>query len=76
MEMAMKKECLTGGGDDDWWGGGTSNGGGGGGEWEERLVGDPIRWRDRELASLGAMGTAQWLGRWMNWPHCKFCTHL
>ena len=76
MEMAMKKEGLTGGGDDDRRGGDTSDGGGGGGEWEERLVGDPIGRRDRESASLGAMGAAQWSGRWMTRPHCKFCTRL
>ena len=46
----MKKEGLSGGGDDYRQGGGTSNGGSG--EWEERLVGDPIGRRDRELASL------------------------
>jgi hypothetical protein len=33
-----------------------SNGRGGGREWEERLVGDPIGRRDRESASLGAVG--------------------
>ena len=49
-----------------------SNGRGGGREWEERLVGDPIGRRDRESASLGAMGAAQWSGRWMTRPHCKF----
>jgi hypothetical protein len=70
LEMAMKKEGLMGGGDDDRRGGGTSNGGGR--EWEERLVGDPIGRRDRESASLGAMGAAQWSGRWMTRPHCKF----
>ncbi len=41
-------------------------------EWEERLIGDPISRRDRESASLGAMGAAQWTGRWMTRPHCEF----
>lgn len=40
-------------------------------EWEERLIGDPIGKRDRESASLGAMGAAQWTGRWMTRPHCE-----
>ena len=40
-------------------------------EWMELLVGDPIGRRDRESASLGAMGAAQWTGQWMTRPHCK-----
>ena len=40
-------------------------------EWVETLVGDPIGRRDRESASLGAMGAAQWTGQWMTRPHCK-----
>ena len=42
-------------------------------EWVELLVGDPIGRRDRESASLGAMGAAQWTGQWMTRPHCKCC---
>ncbi|KAL7445790.1 hypothetical protein ACHAXM_011361 [Skeletonema potamos] len=38
-------------------------------EWEEACVGDIIGRRDREQASLGAMGAAQWSGRWMTRPH-------
>jgi hypothetical protein len=38
-------------------------------EWEEACVGDVIGRRDREQASLGAMGAAQWSGRWMTRPH-------
>ncbi|KAL7540942.1 hypothetical protein ACHAXR_010498 [Thalassiosira sp. AJA248-18] len=38
-------------------------------EWEETLVGDKISRRDRESASLGAMGAAQWSGQWMTRPH-------
>lgn len=37
--------------------------------WEEALVGDEIGRRDREAASLGAMGAAQWTGRFMTRPH-------
>ena len=48
-------------------------------EWVELLVGDPIGRRDRESASLGAMGAAQWTGQWMTRPHCKclfFCVFI
>ncbi len=38
-------------------------------EWEEACVGDVIGRRDREQASLGAMGAAQWSGQWMTRPH-------
>ncbi len=38
-------------------------------EWEEACVGDVIGRRDREQASMGAMGAAQWSGRWMTRPH-------
>ena len=38
-------------------------------EWEELLVGDVVGRRERESASLGAMGAAQWTGRWMTRPH-------
>ena len=40
-------------------------------EWEEKLIGDDINKRDRESASLGAMGAAQWSGRFMTRPHCE-----
>jgi hypothetical protein len=40
-------------------------------EWEEALIGDAISRRERESASLGAMGAAQWSGRFMTRPHCK-----
>ena len=36
---------------------------------EELPVGDPINTYDREEASLGAMGAAQWSGRWKTRPH-------
>ena len=36
---------------------------------EEKLVGDPISIEDREYNSLGAMGAAQWSGRWKTRPH-------
>ena len=39
--------------------------------WEDVLIGDVISRRDREQASLGAMGAAQWSGRFMTRPHCK-----
>lgn len=64
MDMAMKKEGLSKDGmvnDDPIL---TK-------EWEETLVGDPIGKRDRESASLGAMGAAQWTGQFMTRPHCK-----
>ena len=41
-------------------------------EWEETLIGEPIGRRDRESASLGAMGAAQWTGQWMTRPHCEW----
>lgn len=46
-------------------------------EWEEILIGDEISRRDRESASLGAMGAAQWSGRFMTRPHCESacCCH-
>ncbi|KAL7552436.1 hypothetical protein ACHAWF_015707 [Thalassiosira exigua] len=56
MEMALKKEGLTGSEEP-------------GKEWEEALVGDVIGRRERESASLGAMGAAQWTGQWMTRPH-------
>ena len=40
-------------------------------EWENFLVGDKISRRERESASMGAMGAAQWSGRFMTRPHCK-----
>jgi hypothetical protein len=36
---------------------------------EELPVGDPINIYDREEASLGAMGAAQWSGQWKTRPH-------
>jgi len=36
---------------------------------EEALVGAPFSRRDRESASLGAMGAAQWTGQWKTRPH-------
>ncbi len=67
LDMAMRKEgfvsmndtTTTTDDDDD-------------GEWANRPVGDAIGRRDRESASLGAMGAAQWSGRWMTRPHCEF----
>lgn len=41
-------------------------------EWENLLVGDEISRRERESASMGAMGAAQWSGRFMTRPHCKY----
>lgn len=59
MEMAMKREGPPeGGGDDD-----------DAREWEEAPAGDVIGRRERESASMGAMGAAQWTGRWMTRPH-------
>jgi hypothetical protein len=40
-------------------------------EWEDALIGDAISRKERESASLGAMGAAQWSGRFMTRPHCK-----
>ena len=36
---------------------------------EEEPVGEPFSQREREAASLGAMGAAQWTGRWRTRPH-------
>ena len=36
---------------------------------EEKTVGDPISVDEREDNSLGAMGAAQWTGRWKTRPH-------
>lgn len=41
---------------------------------EEAKVGQPILTRDRERASLGAMGAAQWTGQWMTRPHALLVT--
>jgi len=38
-------------------------------EWKAKLAGDPIGRRERESASMGAMGAAQWTGQWMTRPH-------
>ena len=40
-------------------------------DWENSLIGDAISRRERESASLGAIGAAQWSGRFMTRPHCK-----
>ena len=36
---------------------------------EEEVVGEPISLEEREEASLGAMGAAQWTGQWRTRPH-------
>uniref|UniRef100_A0A7S4M987 Uncharacterized protein n=1 Tax=Odontella aurita TaxID=265563 RepID=A0A7S4M987_9STRA len=36
---------------------------------EEELVGTPYTLDERESASLGAMGAAQWTGQWLTRPH-------
>ena len=36
---------------------------------EEEVVGEPFRLYQREQASLGAMGAAQWTGQWKTRPH-------
>jgi hypothetical protein len=36
---------------------------------EEKTVGDSFSLAEREQASLGAMGAAQWTGRWKTRPH-------
>jgi hypothetical protein len=58
LDMALKKEGISDDQNEE-----------GDREWEERLIGDSIGRRDRESASLGAMGAAQWSGRWMTRPH-------
>lgn len=65
MEMALKKEGLL----DEQGGGDSSASSTKTKEWEELLVGDIIGRRERESASLGAMGAAQWMGKWMTRPH-------
>ena len=65
MQMAMKKEGLL----DDNKSGSSVNI-----EWAETLIGEPIGRRDRESASLGAMGAAQWTGQWLTRPHCECAT--
>ncbi len=60
LQMAMKKEGLL-----------DEQGSERNKEWEEKLIGDVIGRRDRESASMGAMGAAQWTGQWMTRPHCK-----
>ena len=68
MEMALKKEGLLGEtGSDD----GTASS-----PWEELLVGDRIGRRERESASMGAMGAAQWSGQFMTRPHCKYSLRI
>lgn len=63
LDMAMKKEGLL---DETGMSAEKAK------DWEEKLVGDVIGRRDRESASLGAMGAAQWTGQWMTRPHCKY----
>lgn len=65
LDMALKKEGLLQGEKSGAEGGNASSTK----EWEELLVGDVVGRRDRESASLGAMGAAQWSGRWMTRPH-------
>ena len=66
LEMAMTKEGLSSDQPEvDGASTGTTK------DWEELLVGDVIGRRDRESASLGAMGAAQWTGQFMTRPHCK-----
>lgn len=64
LDMAMKKEGLLE--EEDGGIGKTDNKDK---EWEELLVGDEIGRRDRESASLGAMGAGQWTGQFMTRPH-------
>ena len=66
LEMALKKEDLLDLIDEQIVGEDNK-------EWEELCVGDVIGKSDREQASLGAMGAAQWTGQFMTRPHCKFC---
>jgi len=42
---------------------------------EEKPVGDPISMDDREYYSLGAMGAAQWTGRFRTRPHALLSLH-
>ena len=58
LAMSLKKEGLSDDQNEE-----------GDREWEERLLGESIGQKDRESASLGAMGAAQWSGRWMTRPH-------
>jgi len=62
LDMALKKEGLL----DEQGGGGMVSSTK---EWEELLIGDDVGRRERESASLGAMGAAQWSGQWMTRPH-------
>lgn len=61
LQMAMKKEGLS-----------EEKDAGKMKEWEELVVGDEVGRRDRESASLGAMGAGQWTGQFMTRPHCKY----
>lgn len=45
-------------------------------DWDDLLIGDEISRRERESASLGAMGAAQWSGRFMTRPHCELLSLL
>jgi len=42
---------------------------------EEALTGEPFSLYERESASLGAMGAAQWSGRWKTRPHALLSLH-
>jgi hypothetical protein len=68
LDMAMRKEGLSSMTDANNANATTDDDG----EWANRPIGDAIGRRDRESASLGAMGAAQWSGRWMTRPHCEF----
>ena len=69
LDMALKKEGLSldenGDTETSDWDKETTK------MWKEKLIGDKIGRRDRESASMGAMGAAQWTGQWMTRPHCK-----
>ena len=42
---------------------------------EEALTGEPFSLYERESASLGAMGAAQWTGQWKTRPHALLSLH-
>lgn len=42
---------------------------------EDKLVGQPFGLYERERASLGAMGAAQWTGQWKTRPHALLSLH-
>lgn len=43
---------------------------------ERRLMGEPFSQYERESASLGAMGAAQWTGQWRTRPHALLSLHM